>query len=308
MGLVEILDQPGRCPPWREILRGRCRRRTWRSPAGPLRRLNEAYRRGDSEYPPAGPRRRRGHQMGCTSLRACCRTAARAHTEAWEGVLDFIGNQRRPSAMAGRRRTGSSTGGSPDRSLPVRRTRRHTGLPVEFAFVQLITFRDGKVDRRSKTLPDAGRSPRSRRAVGVGDVAGERGGRARRSSRRSPRDAPRALSMLDPDSSWRYRVEVGAYLGTPTGLRIRRRSSGVARDCGSASRSRATRPSGFIDARRTARFVAAVTEPGRGKGSGARRRALASPCVYTVQRRQDRADRPASPSEDEALEAAGLRE
>ena len=53
-------------------------------------------------------------------------------------------------------------------------------LPVRPA----LTIRDGKVVRR-RELPRPGRSPRSRRAFGVGDVAGEHRGRCGRALTRS---------------------------------------------------------------------------------------------------------------------------
>ena len=82
---------------------------------------------------------------------------------------------------------------------------RGSGVVLEMRIGQLWTFRDGKVIR--SRLSHRGRSPRSRRAFGVGDVAGERGGRAREQSPPSTeRDVdalplllrPRTFELVDP--------------------------------------------------------------------------------------------------------------
>ena len=96
--------------------------------------------------------------MRCSSLRAYFRTAAPAHTADGMAFCTSSVTRWRLSARAGWRRTSSSTGGD-YLVVPYRfgGRARHTGLPVEFSFVHLITLRDGKVTRCEvhKTVAEA---------------------------------------------------------------------------------------------------------------------------------------------------------
>ena len=76
------------------------------------------------------------------------------------------------------------------------------------------TQREG---HRRGAILGSGRGPRSRRAVGVGDVAGERGGRAPSSTRSTRGDPTPRWRLIDPTSIWR---------STSRGRRARRRSRG----------------------------------------------------------------------------------
>ena len=83
-----------------------------------------------------------------------------------------------------------------------RRTGKGSGTEIETRTAIVWTLRDGKVDRLRRAIPRPRRSPRSRRAVGVGDVAGERGDRAAGLSRRSNEATSRGrCALADPRSS-----------------------------------------------------------------------------------------------------------
>jgi ketosteroid isomerase-like protein len=124
--------------------------------------LNEAYRQGDASvflpileelwapdavFEPAGvlPDSRPRPHIG------------------WDGVLHFIGNQME-AFSEGWLEADEFIDRGDYLVVPYRfgGRARHTGLPVEFSFVHLITFRDGKVVRiqtfteRKKALEAAG--------------------------------------------------------------------------------------------------------------------------------------------------------
>ena len=66
-----------------------------------------------------------------------------------------------------------------ERVVALTRQRGHgsaSGTVTELEYAQVIKLREGKVVEVD--IPQSRTSPRSRRAFGVGDVAGERGGRA----------------------------------------------------------------------------------------------------------------------------------
>ena len=83
--------------------------------------------------------------------------------QGWDGVLAFIGNQMEAFSEGWFEATEFIDRG--DYLIVPNRfggRARHTGLPVEFSLVRLITIQNGKVTRVE--VHQEGRSPRSRRA------------------------------------------------------------------------------------------------------------------------------------------------
>jgi len=79
---------------------------------------------------------------------------------------------------------------------------RSSGLETEREYSAIYTFHDGKVIRYRECLLSA-KGPRSRRAAGVGDVAGERGDRAPGDQGPStPARSRRRPTYLDPEIVW----------------------------------------------------------------------------------------------------------
>ena len=132
-----------------------------------------------------------------------------------------------------------------------------------------LDFRDGKIVRSG--LHDERRSPRSRRAVGVGDVGGERGDRRaayrglepRRRSIRAERSRFDPEVRTGPDRAACIAALMGAGASSTTWARVRRPDRLTVEE--------------FIDA--GDRVVAALTEVGAAREAASSRR-RASRCVY----------------------------
>ena len=101
---------------------------------------------------------------------------------------------------------------------------RESGVAVEAEAAWVHTDR-GRHDRPRSAIRHLGRSPRSRRAFGVGDVAGERGGRRTRPSRRcnrrdiSPDVGRSATRRSSPVSVQRRRSRATLPIAATTGVR-----------------------------------------------------------------------------------------
>ena len=177
----------------REILRRRCRRRTWRS-CGPIEAFRPRRRRGasiglvdpdvecDVRSSDARGRRHRGID-GCRSDHGTLTSTA--CDELRMRVEEFDRRWRRSGAS----------------SLALRRSRsRRSGVEVrhERGLPTRCTVRDGKVVAVVE-LPGLSTKPSTPQGLGVGDVAGERGDREDR-----PLDA-----MAQPGSGREYRRVLG---------------------------------------------------------------------------------------------------
>ena len=88
-----------------------------------------------------------------------------------------------------------------------------SGAEVRSVSYELLTFREGMIVRRG--IPRRERCPRSRRAVGVGDVAGERGAAAPVLRGVESSDFDSALA-IEPDVVWTFTAEVGRRRSSPS--------------------------------------------------------------------------------------------
>ena len=169
----------------------RCRRRTWSL----TYRALDAFSRGDfdallamfyedvevfSRLAPLGDGSYRGHD-GVRSW--------------WQNLHDAFPDFALEALEV--RDLGDVTLGA--RAVP--RPRWQSGAPIDETFWQVAHWRDGKVIRYS-SLRQRGRGPRSRGAVGVGDVAGERGVVRAASSMRSGRGLDGLVELTDPEVEW----------------------------------------------------------------------------------------------------------